>query len=228
MRHLLTIAAAIVCGIIAFVLNAAYLSSRTKPLQYVAIKSTVAAGEACDKSVFTPMEVPADLKTAAIPYSEVATLWGRRAARDLEPGELVLRQDIVMERADMQLAPGETGLHIPVESLHLEPGLLRVGMEIGFVVPRASADASNPAAVQQFEQLGPFRIVSINSDVADSPYEGDDASSARIANITVAARLQTDGIFEGAANRLIDAASKNQVHAITFNGQQVKTVATLK
>lgn len=226
MRHVLMIVLAVVCGIAAFAFNAAYLSSQTRPQYYVAVKNPVAAGERCDKDSFRKIPIQGNIKTAAVPYDDVATLWGRVAVRDLAPGELVLWQDIAVERASMALRSDETGLYIPVEQLHLEPGLLRVGAEIGFVVPRASGVASASTAAQTFEQLGPFRIVSINSKVEESPY-GDDAEHelTRVANITVAARLPSGGAFDNNANRLIDASSRAQIHAVTFNGRIVSAVA---
>ena len=123
----------------------------------------------------------------------------------------------------MDLRPGESGLHIAVESLRMEPGLLRVGDQVGFVVPKAGSGSSpnNANTEEGYEQVGPFRIVSINNRIVETPYgTSDDGQQPRVTTITVAVKLSSDRrSFEDDTNRLIRANANNEIRGITFHGR---------
>src|SRR5687767_1748513 len=127
MKHILMMMIAVICGVIAFGCNYFYLSQKGAPTYYVTVKTAVKRNDPLTPEAFGTVAIHGDAKTAAIPASEVATLYNRLAQRDLGEGELVLWQDVTPPNAVLQLKPDETGLHIGLESLNIEPGLLQVG-----------------------------------------------------------------------------------------------------
>jgi hypothetical protein len=215
--------AAAVCGILAFVMNLAYLSIKSTPQEYVRVKQAVEAGTLLTKDLVEVVELYGDVKSTAVPFGDVATLYQLPAPRDFQAGELVLWQDVKPKPPAMQLRAGETALHVSIESLRVEPSLLHIGDQIGFVVPKYPAEAGDaeklpPDARREYQQIGPFRILSIDEKVVESPVKG--RSLFRIGTLSVATRLESDGrSFSPDANNLIQAFSREEIGGITLNGQ---------
>ena len=126
------------------------------------------------------------LKQTLVPWEERAALLGLPVRRDLKKGDVVLWQDVRYVSADFLPAADEVPLHISLEGVDYEPSLLKVGNQVGIVVPvspkvQATGDGTISAAVlsaelnAQFEELGPFRILSIGERTLQKPGESDSA-----------------------------------------------------
>lgn len=227
MRYTLMLVVAVVCGIVAMGLNYLYLTAKTAPVEYVRVKADVAVGEKLGQDSFEPVSVSGPLEINAVPFSDVSALYNRPAPRAFRKGELVLWQDVAPEAGGMQLQPGESGLHIAIESLRIESGLLRIGQQVGFVVPHGieidSAAASEPPRTtgERTEQIGPFRIVGIDDRLIDAdPDAADSREERQVRTLTVATRLEADGrTLTTDANRLILANSQRRILGLTFVGK---------
>lgn len=126
------------------------------------------------------------LKQTLVPWEERTALLGLPVRRDLKKGDVVLWQDVRYLSADFLPAADELPLHISLEGVDYEPSLLKVGNQVGIVVPvspkvQATGDGTISAAVlnaelnAQFEELGPFRILSIGERTLQKPGESDSA-----------------------------------------------------
>ena len=227
MRHILQLVIAVICGLAAFGMNYLYLTAKTAPTKYARVKTEIRPGDLITRANLEEVPIGGDISLSAVPFKEVGTFYNRQAPRKMQKGELLLWQDLVPEAVALQLHPGESGLHIATEGLRIERGLLRIGDMVGFVIPRTFS-ASNPAAssgndprvAEEYEQIGPFRVVGINNKVGEDPYATDQAESddGPVQTITVAVELKADKRgFPDDANRLVAANAQEVIAGVTLN-----------
>ncbi|GAB5406750.1 MAG: hypothetical protein Aurels2KO_49810 [Aureliella sp.] len=102
MTYLLRLLLAIGLGIVAASMNWVYMSSLAKPTMYVAVDSTLKAGQTIEENDLQPVPVPGDdelLRKSLIPYRSRSVLFGRKASRGYLEGDLVFSRDLVSDPA---------------------------------------------------------------------------------------------------------------------------------
>ncbi|MFK7769464.1 MAG: hypothetical protein AB8B55_19780 [Mariniblastus sp.] len=98
MKHLMGLGFAGLLGVIAAGLNWAWISGLATPDEYVAIGSDISIGEELDEEDLIAIPVPGnreDLRSAFIPWTDRAILFGASANRDYVAGDVVFHRDIL-------------------------------------------------------------------------------------------------------------------------------------
>jgi hypothetical protein len=98
MSYLTRMALAVALGIAAAAANWIYLSIQTHPTPYVGIANNIKQGSIIQESDLLAVPVPgdpADLRKTLIPFSSRAILFGSKAVRDYQQGDIVFARDIV-------------------------------------------------------------------------------------------------------------------------------------
>lgn len=203
-------------GVAAACLNWWALENKIAPVNYVKVKEGIRAGERfrednLDKLAFRGDE--GSLKETAVPYRHRAVLYNTPSLRDLKKGDLVLWRDI-----HPHLETGEDQLPISLEGVSVvHPRLLAVGNEVVFVIDReaskstktgsSSTESNNSPARSDFRYIGPFRIVTVDGQVARA-----ENSSGRGGQrlITVAVRREGENGSPDAKTRLLLEALKGR------------------
>src|SRR5581483_7536119 len=88
--------------------------------------------------------------------------------RDMTLGDIVFWRDCQSTRGELS----EAAVPVSLDGVDLVPGLLRVGNQISFVMAAPPAPPAGPPAPpgspgqgRLFEEVGPFRIVSVGDQV---------------------------------------------------------------
>ncbi len=105
MKHLMGLGFAVLLGVIAAGLNWAWISGLATPDDYVAIKSDISIGEELDEEDLIAIPVPGkreDLRSAFIPWTDRAILFGATANRDYVAGDVVFHRDILAPAENSQ------------------------------------------------------------------------------------------------------------------------------
>jgi len=187
--------------------------------QYAAVKNDYPAGAVID---FTPenapeffyqIDIPRSSKVPAVKIADLSSIRGLRTPRALKSGELVLLQDVAPANPSMLLREGERAILITLNNVAVEPQLLRVGANVGFVVETTSpAQVETPAPLREF---GPFRIVSIGDQVADGV-------QGRSPTIGVAVKMEADGTLPADAATVVASSNGRKLRAVTLYGAPSK------
>jgi hypothetical protein len=187
----------------------------TNPKKFVSAKEDINSGDEL-LSKLEVVDIPGRaqvlLKCAVTGDDYLSLLDGRRAARSLKKGDLLLWQDVV-QPVELKPAPNEDALTLSLEGVAVIPQLLLVGQQITFVVKPAGDDVvvgpgSKPAGPREPELIGPFRLLSVGSRLnrvsADSE-RGD--SSGR--TITVAIPATSEKFVDATTGRLLKSIIGN-------------------
>jgi len=224
MKSLLKLAIPLVLAIAAAVGNRMYLKSKLTTEQYVSVNTRLKAsdGERLAESQLSPIDlyVATDSALTAVKWRDRSILFGAPVRRDFENGELVMLSDVRVGKSDLSLKKGEVALQISLTGVDVEPSLLRVGRDVGFiVVAQEGDDTSGPKSGNQPQkELGPFRLVTVGEDTQPESL-GDDSSGRRskLSTISVATELDpTNQLLTDDARRLVNAAKFKQILAVTF------------
>lgn len=228
MKSLLKIVIPLVLAIGAAIGNQAYLSSKLTTEGYVAINAPLRAAEGSRLEDSNLKEVRIHVAEGgilnAVKYSDRAILDGAPIRRDFEDGDLVLLSDVRAAKSDLNLVEGEVALLVPLSGVEFEPTLLRVGRDVGFVVYESDSEdgasvGTASGGMRQVE-LGPFRLTSVGDDI-DIETAGDDrARSTRVNSISVAAKVGNDHVIPDEQRRLVNAAKRKQILAVTLRKYQ--------
>ncbi len=100
MTYLFKLTLALTLGMVAAALNWIYVSSQTQPATYVAVTAMVERGSEITQDDLAALPVPGDparLRKSLIPYDNRSMLFGRKATRDYEVGDLVFAGDLAPE-----------------------------------------------------------------------------------------------------------------------------------
>jgi hypothetical protein len=178
---------------------------------YVKAKEPIAAGQLLDAKKLDSVGYETAIP-AAVPWDDAVALNGRRAPRAYQPGDLVLRQDMLYDQP-LELSSGEVAVNISLDDVSYEPELLQVGAYVGFVVP---GDAGTElSGGQGYSILGPYRLVAIGSMTAPRQ-NGPQRSTS---TISVAVRLNdvdgTENLEESGA-RLMQSKVNREIVAIAY------------
>ncbi len=158
--------------------------------EFVIVKGPVAGNQPLVESNLSPFKIVGEefsrLSQTLVPWADRASILGLPSKRELQKGDFVFWQDVQYASADFALDEGELPLHMSLEGVDYEPSLLKVGNELGLIVPVASdtgrpASASRAQAAPQdlkFNELGPFRILSVGQRTLSDPV-GADAGQLR-------------------------------------------------
>jgi len=198
-------------GLAAGLLNWMALSAEVARFDYVRLKTDVRAGELLEDGLFESIECNADWKTTAIPYARRGILYGLAVPRDLKQGDLLLWRD-VRSSGNLDLKAGETALNLSLDGIPFEPGLIRIGSHLGFAIGSRPDEEGNRIFPDNFELLGPFRIVSVGERTNDG--ESDLSTDSRV--ISVAASLASDGRLGNNGSRLLAANLSESIVAVTY------------
>lgn len=208
-------------------LEKAQTETRVATIGYAILKKDYAAGEALEftretaPQLFKQLDIPKTTNVPAVKISDLNTVMGLRASRPLKAGELLLLQDIAPPDPSLLLRKGERALLVSLSDVAVEPKLLRVGAEVGFVVELTPPEeASGPAGNQggsdrrkgDLGEIGPFRIVSVGDQVAD----GVRGSSQTIG---VAVTVDEGGRLSEAGATLLESDSNRRLRAVTLFGR---------
>lgn len=102
MTYLLRLFLALGLGACAAGINWVYMSSLAKPTLYVAVDTSLKAGQTIDENDLRPIPVPGDddqLRKSLIPYSSRSVLFGRKASRGYLDGDLIFSRDLMSDPA---------------------------------------------------------------------------------------------------------------------------------
>ncbi|MBL9085305.1 MAG: hypothetical protein JNK76_26110 [Planctomycetales bacterium] len=178
-------------GALAFVLN--WLAVQPQlGREFVTVNEDVAVDKPLDESQLTSFKiVGADfdrMKQTLVPWEERAAILNLPIRRELRNGDFVFWQDVRYLSADFLAGPDEMPLHVSLEGVDYEPSLLKVGNLLSLIVPANEApkpvDPSDPANVpvdlnMRFEEIGPFRILSVGARTLEAPTEADAEATDR-------------------------------------------------
>lgn len=199
-------------GLAAAALNLAAVSqSRPETWRGVRVARDLAAGEVLGAADLEPAELtgdPGSLARTAIPWSSMGILLARPVPRALRAGDLVLWRDAVPEPEELSAAPGEKALMIALEGIAVQPTLLRVGDDVGFLVadddePSPSVEGDGSA---DYLYLGPFSLLSVGERLSRGA--GSGGGDPRV--ISVAVRVDDQGRLDDRARRLVFATERGR------------------
>ena len=103
MSNLLKLTFALCLGVLAAGANWFWAASKAKPPQFVAAKKTIKVGRTVNEDDLRAIPVPGDLaelKKSLIPYKNRAILFGAKASRTYEDGDIFFQRDIQPPRED--------------------------------------------------------------------------------------------------------------------------------
>lgn len=211
----------VILGVCAGAANFVALQSRIAPRSYVAASIKLNPGvDLFSADNVTKFEAAAEIP-AALPWSDRKVLFGLPASRELLPGDLLLRRDVVLPEERLTLQPNEVALNISLEGVRFESNLLRVGRSIGFAVsPSAEKEADTTTTVAVPDTavaLGPFRIVSIGEQISASESlvrPGQKGLGSSGLTISVATKLSEDRSFDAVAAQLLRANKEKTILAL--------------
>lgn len=98
MSGIVQLSLALSCALAAAGLNWVYLASQTSPTRYVAIRNGLDQGDRIEAEDLVAIPVPGDperLRTALIPYQNRSVLFGNRAVRHYDGGDMVFARDLL-------------------------------------------------------------------------------------------------------------------------------------
>ncbi len=215
MTNLTKLSLAAACGIAAGLLNWIWMKSQThESFNAVKVVAKIQQGDALKQEDFEQMILPIEsaksLQASLVQFDDLAVLLDRKAARNLNPGDVVFWQDMQSQKKELAISgKDEVALHISLDGLSYEPELLMVGNEVGFVVSE-NTSSQGPAAIPSpthpsgsFSNIGPFRIVSVGSRLSEDTENVDERSTGQV--LSVAAKVRPDGSFDESARRLLAA-----------------------
>jgi len=212
----------VILGVVAAGINYAVLSMRMAPRTYAQASSKLRRGaDVFDKDNVSKVELAVDIP-AALPWDDHKVLFDLRVARDLQPGDLIFRSDIVLPDDRLKLQPGEVALNIPLEGVKFEANLLQVGRNVGFAIAETppARGAVQPASVgdPKFDAVGPFRIVSVGARITSQPSTDAEKNRSTVATVSVATSQLADGRVEDKAARLLQANREKTIVALVLYG----------
>ena len=192
-------------GVLAFVLNWMAVQPQLGR-EFVTVNEDAPVDKPLDESQLTPFKIVGSdfdtLKKTLVPWEERAAILDLPIRRDLRNGDFVFWQDVRYLSADFLPGPDEIALHVSLEGVDYEPSLLKVGNQIGLVVPLApqakETSPSDPANVPaelnaRFEEVGPFRILSVGGRTLEQPgeTEQEDRDRGNTNFVTLAVKLDS-------------------------------------
>ncbi len=219
-------------GIAAAVINFVVLKQLNQQTEFVSVggKVPLAQGTPFAPANLTPLPVSgnvAKLNKAWIRWEDRDTIFGRPAGRTLHRGELVLRQDAQPVK-ELKPGPDEDAMVISLGSVEVEPKLLLIGEEIGFLIRQARpepvvelpADKPSPVKIAppkkpdpldvDIKYLGPFRLLSVGDRLSRNVGESkkDNRGDGRTVTIAIK-KIRGEEKLNENVDRLVRASIKS-------------------
>ncbi len=97
MNHILSLCLALLLGVVAAGLNMAWVSTQTRPTEFVALKGSLEAGQEIQGENLAAVPVPGnplELKKSLVPFAHRSILFGLKAPRSFAAGDVVFQRDI--------------------------------------------------------------------------------------------------------------------------------------
>lgn len=206
----------VLIGVAAAALNYYAMSGVQKTSPFVVVKDDVKAGDRFEEENLDKVDLPGDqgaMAQTAIPYDGRAVLYGRPALRDLKKNDLVLWRDATPSPGDLTARPGEEALPVSLEGLHVEPKLIQVGDQIGFLIVNPPPPPTSPTPPKpteppkpvEPEYIGPFRVLSIGDVVNRRPGDSKEARGGDVRTITIALKLDGKSIADDNMRKFLAA-----------------------
>jgi hypothetical protein len=206
----------------------------TSPEEFICIIEDIAPGEVILNKVQTQTlggNVKSLLKVAVSGKDYESLLAGRRAARQLKKGDLLLWQDVI-QPTELQPGLGEDGLSLSLDGVAVIPQLLLVGQRITFVVnpPVRNDDLlsgrDSRTHSPEPELVGPFRLLSVGPRLNRTADDSDRSDPAG-RNITIAIPEAADGALDSSTRRLLLAImgsdqDRSAIKAIILHRSQAR------
>ena len=233
MKHLVRLIPSLVLGAVAGYLYMATLWRAIQPVEFVAVKADLKAGERFTVDNLGSIRIngePGRLKDTAVLSRDRAILYNRPTNRELKAGDLVLLRDTAAaaQRTDGRRRRGR--LPVSLSGLNVVPQLLAAGDQVEFLVttgqsteggggspaPRSpvgtlaavNGSIAQPDRRPPIERIGPFRILSVGQRLSTrSARPGAEASRGQGDEgvITVALKQLGGGKeFDPPAARLVE------------------------
>ena len=180
MKNLQGLIIALALGILAALLNWAYLvnkSSEEEVEYFIGVKPgvAVAIGEPLAEEHLVRVPVPRKyaegLRDYAILYSERAAVINMKVTRTIPGGTLILDQDLKTAQQELRLrkrrTPDDTeevAVPVPVDTRTFISSLVKPGDLVSFVV----TGKGSPQSPGGIETIGPFRVLSVGNRLSSS------------------------------------------------------------
>jgi hypothetical protein len=168
-------------GIAAAVVNWLAVSRQTDPVFFTVAKEDLAAGAYLLPRTVEKKPLPSqyrDLKNTAVLFEEFGAVENSRVQRPLKKGDLIFYADCARDQHHLTLRPGESAVPMSLAGIPMEPGVIRVGNMIEFLIPVKTDDGDVD------EWVGPFRVISVGTDF--TPRQEKESGRGNSEKITVA------------------------------------------
>jgi len=213
---------ALALGIVAALLNLAYVNSQVRDaktmVDYIGVADgqTVLRGEPLTEAKLVKVPIPLDrqgtLDRFAFRWSDLRTVVGRPVTRTLSGGSLLLEDDMRTPPAELELPkpkPGsqdeDVALFVPVDMRAFVPSLVKPGDRVSFLVgsgrPTPAGGSTGSEAEQ--ETIGPFVVLALGSRLSSEEVAKAATVSASQQNILTIRVRRVAGRFEDKAQRLL-------------------------
>jgi hypothetical protein len=222
----------VILGIAAAGINYAVLNLRLSPRMYVQAASKLKRGtDIFDTDNVKKVELAVDIP-AALPWEDHKVLFSLPVSRDLQPGDLILRSDIVLPEEELKLNPGEVALNISLEGVRFESNLLQVGRKVGFAISEVTVPRDGgPRTVtvgERFDAVGPFRIVSVGARISRQPLADSVQDRSGVTTVSVATAQLADGRVDDKASRLLQANRDKTIVALVLYADESPPATALE
>jgi len=218
---------------------------------FVVVSSAVAIDKPLEESALSPFKIVGEdfsrLKQTLVPWEERASLLGLPVQRPLQAGDFVFWQDVRYVAADFLTGPDEIPLHVSLAGVDYEPSLLKVGNQVGLIVPVMNIPGATPGATPtdpttsdassfgrsaptQYEELGPFRILSIGLRTEAAPNQADVLESPRgnVRILTLAVKTDAPRTESTAAtSRALPIAAQKLLNAQAMRRDDGKSIVAM-
>lgn len=160
-------------AIVGAVCNWFYIMQQARDLErdgFIAISAdaSVQLGTKFEEKHFMKVSIPknnlGNIEQVAVPWSNMEAVLGDRAPRLYEPGELLLRHDLMhppVEPINEQLGPEETLETILVDPNGFNSSLINPHDWVSFSF--VTAGSEDGVAANQLEVVGPFEVLSLGN-----------------------------------------------------------------
>ncbi len=177
MKGMQGIVIATALAIVGAVCNWFYIMQQARDLRkidFIAIsdEASVQLGTKFEDRHFMAVSIPennlGNIQQVAVPWSEVEAVKGFRASRLYEPGELLMRRDLMQppdEPIAEMLGPDEELHFITVDPNGFNPRLINPHDKVSFSFVTATGTGGQDGSIvaNKIEQVGPFEVLSLGN-----------------------------------------------------------------
>lgn len=210
MKGITGLLAAAGLGLLGGLCNLLYLQQVSKQVErvaFVGIKADVdlPIGATIRKQHLERVEIPrnalGNLPQYAVAYDLVETVYGLKASRHFEGGELLLQSDIKAPPAELPpILPDQRYMFVPVNSNAFLTPLVEPGDYVSFVIPPTPGPDGTTRGASEI--LGPFEVLALGTRLGQTSTQIAAGRSAQRENILTVSVKIDEGNLEPKAERL--------------------------